>query len=201
MTGCRHARPWIVRSVDGDLEPAEALRLAKHLATCTACRIMLARESRLAVLLDGAADALAVDESFFGEVMASLPDRPVPPAVEPKRETRRKRGLRLAAWGAVAALSGGLAARVLPSLRLDVAPPAMPRFSPDETEGLISVLGMAAQWVRMTAQSVAWAGSSGTWGAWTIGALSLAAVFAGLATLLAVSGAFAWVSRTGYRAS
>jgi len=90
---------------------------------------------------------------------------------------------------------------VLPSLRLDVAAPAMPRFSPDETEGLISVLGLAAQWIRMTAQSVVWAGSSGAWGVWTIGALSLAAVFAGLATLLAVSGAFAWVSRTGYRAS
>jgi hypothetical protein len=201
MTGCRYVRPWIVRSVDGDLEPAEALRLANHLATCTACRIVLARESRLAVILDGADDAFTVDESFFGEVMASLPDRPVPPAVKSTRETRRNRGLRLAAWGAVAALSGSLAARVLPSLRLDVSAPAMPRFSPNETEGLISVLGLAAQWIRMTAQSVAWAGSSAGWGTWTIGALSLAAVFAGLATLLAVSGAFAWMSRTGYRAS
>jgi len=201
MTGCRRIRPWMVRSVDGDLEPGEALRLARHLATCTACRIVLARELRLAEMLDGAADALNVDESFFGTVMASLPDRPVRPAVELSRETRRRRGLRLAAWGATAALGGGLAARVLPSLRLDMAAPAMPRFTPDDADGLISVIGLAAQWIRMTAQSVAWAGSSGAWGAWTIGALSLSAVLAGLATVLTVSGALAWVSRTGSRAS
>jgi len=201
MTGCRRIRPWMVRSVDGDLEPGEALRLARHLATCTACRIVLARELRLAEMLDGAADAFNVDESFFGAVMASLPDRPVRPAVEISRETRRRRGLRLAAWGAVAALGGGLAARVLPSLRLDMAAPAMPRFTPDDTDGLISVIGLAAQWIRMTAQSVAWAGSSGAWGAWTIGALSLSAVLAALATVLTVSGALAWVSRTGSRAS
>jgi hypothetical protein len=201
MTRCHRIRPWIVRSVDGDLEPVEALRLARHLATCTACRIVLARESRLAEMLDGAVDAFNVDESFFGAVMASLPDRPVRPSVELSREARWKRGLRLAAWGAVAALGGGLVARVLPSLRLDVAAPAMPRFTPDETDGLISVIGLAAQWIRMTAQSVAWAGSSGVWGAWTIGALSLWAVLAASATLLTVSGALAWVSRAGSRAS
>lgn len=201
MTPCRRIRPWIVRSVDGDLEPGEAFRLARHLATCTACRIVLARESRLAQMLDGAADAINVDESFFGAVMASLPDLPVRPAIELTRKTRRNRGLRLAAWGVLAALGGGLAARVLPYLRLDVAAPAMPRFTPDDTDGLISVIGQAAQWIRMTAQSVAWAGSPGAWGAWTLGALSLSAVLAALATLLTVSGALAWVSRTGSRAS
>ena len=127
MTPCRRIRPWIVRSVDGDLEPGEAFRLARHLATCTACRILLARESRLAQMLDGAADAINVDESFFGAVMAALPDLLVRPAIELTRKTRRNRGLRLAAWGALAALGGGLAARVLPYLRLDVAAPAMPQ--------------------------------------------------------------------------
>ncbi len=201
MSGCRRIRPLIVRSVDGDLEPGEAFRLARHLTTCTACRIVLARESRLAAMLDGAADAFNVDESFFGTVMASLPDRPVRPALELSRETRWKRGLRLAAWATIAALCGGLGARVLPSLRLDVAAPAMPRFTPDDTEGLISLIGVAAQWIRMTAQSVAWSSSSGTWGAFAIGALSLSAVVAALATLLTVSGALAWVSRTRSRAS
>ena len=43
MNRCRRIRPWIARSVDGDLEPGEAFRLARHLATCTACRIVLAR--------------------------------------------------------------------------------------------------------------------------------------------------------------
>ena len=201
MTGCRRIRPWVVRSVDGDLEPGEALRLARHLTTCTACRIVLAGELRLAEMLDGTNDASFVDESFFETVMASLPDRPVRPAAELSRQSSRKRGLRLATWGAVAALGAGLAARVLSSLDLDVAAPAMPRFTPDETDGLISVIGLAAQWIRMTAQSVAWAGSSGVWGAWTIGALSLWAVLAASATLLTVSGALAWVSRAGSRAS
>jgi anti-sigma factor RsiW len=201
MTGCRRIRPWIVRSVDGDLQPGEALRLARHLTTCTACRIVLARESRLAEMLDGADDAFGVGESFFEGVMASLPERPVRPAVELSRETGSRRGLRLASWGAIAALGGGLAARIVPSLRLDVAAPAMPRFTPDDTDGLITVIGSVAQWIRLTAQSVSWAGSSGAWGAWTIGAISLSAVLVALAALLTVSGALAWVSRTGSRVS
>ena len=152
-------------------------------------------------MLDGAADAVSVGESFFASVMASLPDRPVRPALGLPRESRRRRGLRLAAWGAIAALGGGLAARVLPSLRLDVATPAMPRFTPDDADGLISVIGSAAQWIRMTAQSVAWVGSSGAWGIFTIGAISLSVVLAALAMVLTVSGALAWASRPGSRAS
>jgi len=53
----------------------------------------------------------------------------------------------------------------------------------------------------MTAQSVVWAGSSGAWSAFTIGAISLSVVLAALATVLTVSGAVAWASRTGSRAS
>jgi hypothetical protein len=194
-------RPWIVRCVDRDLEPDEALHLARHLEACTACRIVLARETHLAAMLDGVDDAFGVDESFFAAVMASLPERPSRPAVEVQRRARRRRGLRLAALGSVVALGAGLAARALPSLRLDVATPAMPRFTPDETDGWISLIGSAAQWIRMTAQSVAWAGSSGAWGAWTIGALSLSAALTGAAALLAVSGALAWATRTSSRAS
>lgn len=201
MIGCRRLLPLIVRSVDFDLEPDEALRLARHLATCTACRIVSARESRLAEMLDGAYDAILVDESFFGAVMASLPDRPVRPGVAVSRKDRWHRGLRLAAWGAIAALGAGLAARALPSLSLDVAAPAMPRFTPDDADGLISLIGSAAQWIRMTAQSCAFSGPPGVWGAWTIGALSISAALAGVATLLTLSGALAWVSRTGSRAS
>lgn len=200
MNRCRRIRPWIVRSVDFDLEPGEAIRLARHLVTCTACRIVLARESRLAEILDGADDVFSVDETFFEAVMASLPDRPLRPGIELPRKTSWRRGLRLAAWGSVTTLGAALATRALMSLRLDMAAPAMPRFTPDETDGLISVIGLAAQWIRMTAQSVTWAGSSGAWGAWTIGALSLSAALAGVATLLTFSGALAWATRTGSRA-
>ena len=201
MSHCRRIQPCILRSVDGDLEPGEALRLARHLATCTACRVVLARESRLAEMLDGVDDAFSVDETFFRAVMGSLPERPLRPAVEVSRRVRWRRGLRLAALGSIASLGAGLAARALPSLRLDVATPAMPRFTPDETDVWISLIGSAAQWIRMTAQSVAWASSSGAWSASTIGALSLAAALTAAAALLAVSGAFAWATRTGSRAS
>jgi anti-sigma factor RsiW len=189
MSRCRRVQSWIVRSVDGDLRPDEALGLAKHLATCTACRIVLARESRLAEILDGADDGLSVDENFFGAVMASLPDRPVRSTVELARKTRWRRGLRLASWASVGALGAGLAARARGSQ------------PPEDADGLISIIGSAAQWIRMTAQSVTWAGSSGAWGAWTIGALSLSAVLAGLATVLTLSGALAWATRNGSRAS
>jgi len=201
MTRCGSVRPWIVRSVDGDLEPSEALRLARHLATCTACRIALARESRLAEMLGAADDALTVDESFFGAVMASLPERPVRTGLEVSRRSRWRRGLRLAAFGVVGVLGAALAARVLPSLHLDVATPGMPRFAPDEADGWISLIGSAAQWIRMTAQSITWAGAPGAWGASTIGAFGLAVALAVAATLLAVSGALAWATRGGSRAS
>jgi anti-sigma factor RsiW len=201
MTRCGSIRPWIARSVDGELEPAEALRLARHLATCTACRITLARESRLAEMLGHVDDAFTVDESFFGAVMASLPERPVRPAIEVSRRARWRRGLRLAAFGALGVLGAGLAARVLPSLHLDVATPGMPRFTPDDADGWISLIGSAAQWIRVTAQSITWAGSSGAWSASTIGAVWLVAALAGVGTLLALSGALAWATRNSSRAS
>ena len=200
MSRCGSIRPWIARSVDGDLAPGEALRLAGHLAKCTACRITLARESRLAEMLGSVDDACGVDESFFNAVMASLPEHPVRP-VEVSRRARWRRGLRLAAFGAVGALAGGVAARVLPYLNLDVATPGMPRFTPDDADGWISLIGSAAQWIRVTAQSITWAGSSGAWSASTIGAVWLVAALAGVATLLALSGALAWATRNGSRAS
>jgi hypothetical protein len=187
--------------VDGDLEPAEALRLARHLGACTACRIVQAREARLAEMLEGVDDACAVDESFFQAVMDSLPEHPLKPAGEASRRTRWRRGLRLASVAALTALGAGLAARVLPFLRMDVATPAMPRFAPEDPDGWISLIGSAAQWIRMTAQSVAWAGSSSALSPWTVGALSLGAALAGAAALLAVSGALAWATRTSSRAS
>jgi hypothetical protein len=201
MSGCRRIEPWIVRSVDGDLAPSEALRLARHLAECTSCRIVVARETRLATLLHGVEDECAVDESFFAAVMASLPDRPLRNGASTSRRERRRRGLRLAGLGSVVALSAGLAARVLPSLRLDVATPALPRFVPDDTAGWISWIGSATQWIQVTAESIAWVGSSGSQSAWTIGTLSLMTALVGGVTLLAVSGALAWASRAGSRAS
>jgi hypothetical protein len=201
MSRCARFRDSILRSVDGDLAPAEALTLASHLATCTACRIVQVREAHLAEILDGVDDAVAVDESFFRDVMASLPERPVRPAAGLTRRMRWRRGLRLASLASLAALGAGLAARFLPSLHMDVATPAMPRFTPDDTDGWISMLGSAAQWIRMTAQSVAWAGSSSALSPGTIGAVSLGAALTAGLVLLVVSGWLAWATRAGSRAS
>ena len=197
---CRRIRSWIVRSVDSDLEPKEALLLGRHLTSCTACRIVLARETRLTDVLGAMTDPLEVDERFFESVMASLPDLPPRPPVEVSRKVRWRRGLRLAMWASVAALGAGVLARVLPALRIDVAAPVLPRFAPDETGGWISIVGAVAQWVRMTAQSVSVAGSSGGIGALTVGALSCGFV-AGAATILALSAALAWAKRASSRLS
>ncbi len=197
MSRCRNTRPLIARSVDGDLEPNEALRLARHMATCTPCRIVLARETRLSSMLRDADDELPVDESFFESVMASLPEAPI---ASPRR-VRFRRGLKLAAWGSIAALGAAAAGRLIPSLRLDIGTPAFPRFSADETEGLISLLGAAASWVRMTAQSIAWAGSSGSLGPLTVGAVSFGAALAGALAVVLLSGALAWAARTRSRLS
>ncbi len=201
MRACRRIRPWIARSVDAELAPAEALRLARHIERCTSCRIVLAREARLAAMLDGLDDPVIVDESFFGAVMAALPELPVRSAVEVSRRARWRRGLKLATLASIAVLGCGLASRALLSLRFDVATAAMPRFTPDDANGWISFLGSAAQWIRMTAQSMAWAGSSGELGPRTIGVLSLEAAVVCAAALLAVSGALALATRAGSRAS
>lgn len=201
MNRCRRIRAWIVRSVDGDLTPVEALRLARHLGACTACRIVLARETRLATVLENVGDAFGVDESFFRAVMDSLPEQPVRPTLAASRRARLRRGLRLALFAMVSLCCAGVGGQWLPSLRLDIAAPAMPRFSPDDTAGWISLIGSAATWIRLTAQSIGWAGSSGELGALSIGAVFLGAGVAGVAALLALSGAIAWTTRTNASAS
>jgi anti-sigma factor RsiW len=201
VRGCRAFEPLIHASVEGEILPAEALRVAHHLDRCTACRIVMARESRLAAMLDDLGDPIEVDESFFEEVMASLPERAPRPAGAPRSRARFRRGLKLAGIMALATLGAGLAARVLPSLRIDLSAPAMPRFSPENTEGWVSLFGAAAQWIRVTAQSIAWTGSPDSFGPHALNVLSLEAALLGGAIFLAVSGALMLASRVGSRAS
>lgn len=201
MSRCRRDPSLVLRSVEGDLTPAEALRLARHVEACTACRIVLAREARLARMLDELHDPVEVDETFFQAVMASLPDRPALPSAEAAARARRRRGLKLAGLTSLTALAFGLASRIAPTVRLDLAAPSMPRFSPEETSVWLSFLGSAARWVSMTAQSLAWTGSTEALGPRTLGVLGLEAAMMGAAVLLAVSGALALASRVGSRAS
>ena len=201
MNGCPGFRPLIQASVEGDTRPADALRVARHVRDCTACRILLARESRLKRMLDDLDEPIEVDEGFFRSVMASLPERTPPPTTLAEPAARRRRGLRLAGLGAVAALSGGMAAKVLPSLRLDLTAPAVPRFSPEDTDGWFSLFGSAAQWVRVTAQSLAWTGTPETFGPHAIGLMSVELAMLIAAIGLAISGALMLASRAGSRVS
>ncbi len=108
MKTCERFRPLLSRSADGEADPAEALGLARHLAACTACKILLARERRLHEALDGLGDPVAVDDEFSRLVMAALPAGPPPEARRPRR-----RGLRLAGLLGLLALGAASAARLL----------------------------------------------------------------------------------------
>ena len=95
MVDCKQLAPLLSRVAEGEAAPDEAIRAARHLSDCTACRISLARERRLAAMLeDGLEDSLPVGEDFVQSVMDKLP-------AEPPRATRpsRRRHLRLACLG------------------------------------------------------------------------------------------------------
>jgi hypothetical protein len=201
VRSCRGFEPLIHAAVEGELLPADALRVARHLDACTACRIVMARESRLAAMLDDLGDPLDVDEGFFAEVMAFLPEHAARPTGAGGARARFRRGLRLAGFATVTSLGAGLAVHLLPSLRLDLSSPALPRFSPEDAGGWLSVLGSAAQWIRMTAQSIAWNGSPEVFAPRALGVLSVEAALLGAAVFLAISGALMLTSRVGSRAS
>ena len=91
---CQRVLPLLHRLTDGEASPEEAMRSARHLSDCTTCRIQLARERRLAAMLEeGLVDPLPVGEDFVRDVMANLPQGPQP---APDRKRRRRRMLRLA---------------------------------------------------------------------------------------------------------
>lgn len=95
MKRCDPIRPLLYRVAEGEVAPDEAMRVARHVPGCTACRILLAREQRLAQLLESDLEDLNVDEAFVESVMATLPDKP--------SRTKARRGLKLAGlFGAVA---------------------------------------------------------------------------------------------------
>ena len=105
MSACERLRPVLFRIAEGEATPDEALLAGRHLPTCTACRILLARERRLAEMLEGLQDPVPVaSDDFVGSVMRSLPDEP--PAARPRRLLKL-----VGVAGAVGAL-GLLAARL-----------------------------------------------------------------------------------------
>ncbi len=94
---CPELSAVIGRTVDGEATPDESLRLARHLSECTACRIVLARERRLAEALNEMEDAAIDDEALRARIMDSLANRASPRRGTLPRTVFR-RGLRLAVW-------------------------------------------------------------------------------------------------------
>jgi len=91
---CNSLAPLLYRVAEGEAAPDEAMRSARHLSDCTACRILLARERRLAAMLEeGLDDPLQVGEEFVQAVMATLPQGPPPAPTRKSESARRKRGM------------------------------------------------------------------------------------------------------------
>ena len=93
MKDCALVLPLLARLAEREADPEEAMSVARHLPSCTACRIVLARERRLASMLEGL-QKLPVDEELVDAVMATLPS-----AVPHRRTagtTVNRQGLKLA---------------------------------------------------------------------------------------------------------
>ena len=78
MDACEPIRPSLYRIIDGEADPAEAMCVARHISSCTACRILLARKRRLSEMLENDLEDLPVGEEFVHVVMSTLPEGPPP---------------------------------------------------------------------------------------------------------------------------
>lgn len=119
MTSCERLRPVLFRALDEEGSPDDALRAARHLSSCTACRILVARERRLREALEAMPD-VPVDEGFLAAVMDALPATPPPPPIGAAARRRAWLLRKRARFGAiaVASLAAGAAAAHLARLLL-----------------------------------------------------------------------------------
>jgi len=147
MGSCEQIRPLLPHYAEGELSPDEAMRLARHLAGCTACKIILARERRLAEMLERDMEDLPVGDEFVDAVMATLPKDPPPGA-----RRARRRGLKLAAFGGFFGSGAMLAAKSLSfqadwssSIVVPVVEPETLPFAVDGLAGLVRFAGIAAE--------------------------------------------------------
>ncbi len=135
---CHDLRPVFSRVVEREASPDDALRLARHIPDCTACRILLAREVHLARVLDALDDSIPVEEGFLESVMRSLPHGP-PPAPR-----RKGHGLKVAGLAA-ALLGGGAVARLAILLAGGRLATLSPRVDVADTEHFLEALAGIAR--------------------------------------------------------
>jgi anti-sigma factor RsiW len=134
VSGCDGLRPALSRVAAGDGDPADALRVAEHVPDCTTCRILLAKERRLARILEHELeDEIGVDEAFLRGVMARLPEGP------PPRKRRVRRGLEIATSIGGWLLLGAAVAQWLAAAG-QAAPSLQPRLDVPVADGLLGSL-------------------------------------------------------------
>jgi len=150
MTRCDKIRPLLHCVADGEAAPREALAVARHISDCTACRIRLARERRLAEVLDEGLADLPVDERFVDAVMARLPREPRP--VRSRR--RRRRGLRLAGLFGLIALPALALGRLLAMAGPGAVEPRIPVLGPETAEGVLGRLTGLVQVLALALDTV-----------------------------------------------
>ena len=153
MVNCRRYGALLPRAMDDEIGAGESLKLARHLHDCTSCRILEARERRLAMMLDAFEDALPVDAGFTEGVMAALPEAP-PEAPAGHLAHLRRRGLKLVALAGLIGFGAGLfpgtsAIRTGPS-----ALPGLPRFSLEGMESIPEALGGFVRLILLTVSRV-----------------------------------------------
>jgi hypothetical protein len=150
MSSCERLRPLIFRVVEGEASALEALEVAKHLPGCTACRIRLSKERRLAGVLERIEEPLGVEEGFVARVMNALPEGPPPGAAEALRRGIR-RGLKLVAFGGGMLLAAGAAVRLFGAELSGRPLVLLPQGGVEGAERLLEGLGGAARLALVTA--------------------------------------------------
>ena len=155
MVSCRTTRAIVPLTVDGEVGPEESFRLARHLPECTACRILLARERRLAAMLDAFEDGLLVDARFTEQVMSALPQEPLRAPAGHLAKLKR-RGLKLAGFAGLIGLGLGLLSR---SGGLGIGSGTLPGLPRLTFEGMDSMLEALTGLVRLAVLALARVGS------------------------------------------
>jgi predicted anti-sigma-YlaC factor YlaD len=155
MADCEQIRSLLYQYIECEAGPAEAIDVANHLSSCTACKILMARKHRLGQMLEeGLHDSIPVGEEFVCSVMATLPDGPPPR----RNRMKRRRGFDLAVLFGVAVAGAQAVAARLPSVPTESAALSFPGIALPSADGLAPSFQAALRVLAMTAN--AWVGNA-----------------------------------------